>query len=223
MPNVIPDSGNPNAEIIEPGYKYGPIVRKSQRVDQQEELFVKNWFLVGFNATAAALALGRSESTAATYGSMMMRRESVRIKIKKHMERALESAQLDPQNVIREVAKIAFSNLWNFTRLAQDGNRYIDLTSVTEEQMAAVSEIEISEYKEGRGEDARDVIKTRVKMHPKMAALDKLMLALRIYEPEGGAVFNNYGTIDQRKQTLKLESATPEDAAKEYRKLMGQK
>lgn len=216
---------DPKTELIEPGYVYTPTGKnaRTRKQDQEEDVFVRHWFNAGFNQVNAAVAMGREGNDAKIFAGKMMRRESVRIKIKKHMERALESAQLDPQNVIREVAKIAFSNLWNFTRLADDGNRYIDLTSVTEEQMAAVSEIEISEYKEGRGEDARDVIKTKVKMHPKMAALDKLMLALRIYEPEGGAVINNYVNNDNRKQTLKLESATPEDAAKEYRKLMGQK
>ena len=205
-------------EIIEPGYKYKP-TRKSRRVHDQERLFVQKWFECGFSQTKAAFALGHKNGHAHKWGNMMIRRESVQLLIKEQIERAMGEHQMTIDGVVKEVAKIAFANMGNYTRLVGE-DRIIDLSQCTEDQLAAIKELTIEEYSEGRGEDARNIKRVKLQLHPKMDALDKLMRFLGAYVGKGdgdrppGPVFNGPVNITQ------IAQMTPDAAAAEYRKMM---
>jgi hypothetical protein len=71
----------------------------------------------------------------------------------------------------REFALTGFANMMDFKKLGADGHRVLDLTNVTRDQMAAVSEMAVDYYVEGTGEEALRVKKVRVKLHPKHSAL----------------------------------------------------
>lgn len=73
--------------------------------------------------------------------------------------------------IIQELAKIGFSNMLDYMQVQASGDAYIDLSALTREQAAAIAEITVEDYKDGRGEDARDVKKMRFKLHDKKAAL----------------------------------------------------
>jgi len=81
---------------------------------------------------------------------------------------------MTPEELTLEASKLAFSSVSAFTRVTSSGDPYIDLSDMTEDEWAAVSQIEIEEYKEGRGEDAVAVKRVKVKQYDKIAAMNLL-------------------------------------------------
>jgi hypothetical protein len=75
---------------------------------------------------------------------------------------------------LQELAALGFSSVKSFTQVTSGGDPYIDMSDMNEDQWAAVAEIDVHEYTEGRGDDSRDVKRVKVKNHPKLNALLKL-------------------------------------------------
>ena len=73
--------------------------------------------------------------------------------------------------VLAELAKIGFANTEDYIRVTPDGDPYIDLSSLTREQAAAISEVAVDDHVEGRGSDSRTIRKVRIKFHDKKGAL----------------------------------------------------
>jgi phage terminase small subunit len=68
---------------------------------------------------------------------------------------------------------MAYANIADYTALVGP-ERVIDLRAATRDHLAAVQEITVEDYKEGRGENARDVRRTRIKLADKQAAIEKM-------------------------------------------------
>ncbi|MGY3393453.1 hypothetical protein ACVWW6_006044 [Bradyrhizobium sp. USDA 3311] len=86
-------------------------------------------------------------------------------------EKVVEKAAITIDDVIAELAKIGFANAKDYIRVTADGDPYVNLGEMTPEQSAAVSSITVEDYKDGRGDDARDVKKISFRLHDKRAAL----------------------------------------------------
>ena len=85
-------------------------------------------------------------------------------------ERAIERTAITKQRVIEELAKIGFANMADYTRLV-GSERVVDLADASLDHLAAVQEIVVEDFKDGRGENARDVRRVKLKLHDKKGAL----------------------------------------------------
>jgi len=56
-------------------------------------------------------------------------------------------------------------------RAGPDGDPYLDFSKLTRDQAAALAEVTVEDFKDGRGEDARNVRKVRFKLADKKGAL----------------------------------------------------
>lgn len=110
-------------------------------------------------------------------------------------------AAITIENVLLELAKIGFANIDDFIDV--DPNSGVPLTNFKKsnrDQRAAISEVTVEEFVVGRGDDAREVRKTKFKLADKRAALVDLGKHLGAFASEAG----NDSTV-----TVRVEGGLP--------------
>ncbi len=100
------------------------------------------------------------------------------------MKARSERTCIEQDDVVRELAKIAFANLGDYFRIGPDGLPALDLANMTRDQAAGLRDIVAEEYTTGRGEAARRIKRFRIKLGDKLAALDRLGKHLGMFNTE---------------------------------------
>lgn len=147
----------------------------------KQAAFVRE-YLVDLNATQAAIRAGYSARTAAAVGFENLRKPKIALEVEKAQADRAERTQVTADRVLAELAKLAFANLGDYFRLASGHDPVIDLSTATRDQLAALTEITVDDYTDGRGEDARDVRRIRIKMADKRGALELLGRHLGLWD-----------------------------------------
>lgn len=130
--------------------------------------------ITGASATEAARQAGYSHSYADRQAKQLLEKPQVAQELARLREKVEKSAIMTAQETLEELSKLGRANLLDYFRLTSEGDPVIDLSNVTPEQAAALVEIQVEDYLEGRGEDARQVRRIRIKMADKKGALDSL-------------------------------------------------
>ncbi|MBB5051134.1 phage terminase small subunit [Afipia massiliensis] len=103
-------------------------------------------------------------------------------------EKVVELAAVTTEQVLEELAKIGFANMLDYSRVNEDGDPIIDLSELSRNQAAAIQQISIEEFTDGkqppdkllepqakggalRRRKGRAVRKTTFKLYDKRAAL----------------------------------------------------
>lgn len=118
--------------------------------------------LAGFNA--------RSKSAEAA-ASRLLGNVKVHARVEELKAAGAERAEISIEKVLRELALIGFANMRDYIRIGADGDPFFDVSDMTPEQAAVISELTVEDFKDGRGDDARDVRRIKFKLHDKRAAL----------------------------------------------------
>lgn len=85
--------------------------------------------------------------------------------------KAIEKLAITKERVLRELSLIGFANMLDYVRVTEAGDPEIDLSRLERDTAAAVQEVTIDSYQDGRGEDAKEVKRIRFKLGDKRAAL----------------------------------------------------
>jgi phage terminase small subunit len=128
-------------------------------------------YLVDLNATQAAIRAGYSEKTAKEIGSQNLGKPAIQVAIAAAMEERQKRTEVNQDFVIGELKKIAQANMMDYMRATPGGDPYLDFSQLTKEQAAALAEVTVDDYVEGRGENARQIKRVRFKLCDKRAAL----------------------------------------------------
>jgi len=171
----------------------------------KQERFIAE-FLIDLNATQAAIRAGYSADTAYSIGSENLKKPEILNAIAEARAKIATMLEVTAERIIAEYAKLGFSNMAHYTRI-HHGDPYIDLSAVSLDQFAAIAEVTSEDYTEGRGEDSRDIKKTKIKLHDKKGALDSLARHL--------GMFNDKSTVD-----LNVTDLTPEQRESEIRSII---
>lgn len=128
-------------------------------------------YLIDFNATQAAIRAGYSKDTASAIGCENLTKPEIRSVIDQKTKEFADNSKITKEAVVAELAKIGFSNMLDYMGVTQGGDPFVDLSALTRDQAAAISEFTVDDYVDGRGDDARDVKKVKIKLSDKRAAL----------------------------------------------------
>lgn len=128
-------------------------------------------YLIDFNATQAAIRAGYSKDTAYSIGSENLNKPEIKKMIEEKTKEFSDKSLVTKEMVVAELAKIGFSNMQDYMSITKDGDPFVDLSALTRDQAAAISEFTVDDYTEGRGDDTRDIKRVKIKLSDKRSAL----------------------------------------------------
>jgi len=128
-------------------------------------------YLIDLNATQAAIRAGYSEKSAKVTASRLLANVSIAAVVAEAQDERSERTKITADGVLEELGLLGFSNMLDYMTVQGDGDPYLDFSNLTREQAAAIAEVTVEDFKDGRGEDARDVRKIKFKLADKRGAL----------------------------------------------------
>lgn len=157
LPNGKPKRGRPRKPVV-------PVVPAG--LTDKEARFVQE-YCTDFNATQAAIRAGYSKKSAEKIGYEVRRKPEIDAAIEDFLRRAAERCEITHDELVGRLVPIIRANIFDFGRVTEQGDFVIDFAQVTRAKAEAIGEIEVHDYVDGRGEDARDVKRTKFKLYDK--------------------------------------------------------
>lgn len=150
-----------------------PVVISQFSMTVRMERFVEEAMLTPNDLGGAYKRAGFTGKKPKAQALRLMRHPGVQEAIRGHAERLERRTKFDVslKRVVEEIARIAFANPLDYMRITSDGDPMVYLGELTRDQAAAIKKISVEDYKDGRGDDARDVRKIQVEFHDKLGAL----------------------------------------------------
>ena len=152
----------------------------------KQGLFVRE-YLIDLNATKAAERAGYSKRTAYSQGQRLLQNAAVRDEIQALMDQRATKLEITAARVLAELALIGFANMFDYIAVGENGAARVDLSALTREQAAAITELTVEEFTERTGEDGEgkptfeNVRRTKFKLSDKRAALVDLGRHLKLF------------------------------------------
>ena len=139
------------------------------KLTPKQEAFVRE-YMIDLNATQAAIRAGYKEKNAYQIGSENLRKPQIQEAIRVQREAQEVRTQISADRVLRELARVAFADVTDFSYI-EDGNvRLEDSSALSEDQRAAVAYI-----KEG-------VAGPEVRLYDKLKALELIGKHLGMFD-----------------------------------------
>lgn len=138
------------------------------------------------NGTQAAIEAGYKPSRASDQAMRLCRNEYVKAEIVRLKAILAAKHDITAERIVKEYAKVGFTNMEDFTQDSDDGLTLKDLASIGRDNMAAVESVKITTTTErdGRGRPMRTHRTTQFKLYSKLNALDALGKHLGIFEAD---------------------------------------
>ncbi len=161
-------------------------------------------FLIDLNGAAAVVRAGYSKRGAKQTAYRLRQTPEIQDAIAAAMKARSKRTAADADAVIAELNLIAFSNMLDYMTIQDDGTVAIDFSAVDRDQGAAILELVVEEFTDGKGEDARGVKRTRFKLADKKGALVDLGRHLGLFPNRHEVTGKDGGPLRVRPDLSKL-------------------
>lgn len=101
----------------------------------------------------------------------LKKKEQISTRVAEILDGAARRVEITRAKVLEELSRIGFANMIDYVRTTDAGDVYVNLSALDRERAAPIQEVVVDTYVEGRGEEAREVKRTRFKLADKRAAL----------------------------------------------------
>lgn len=150
-----------------------PSAKWAEGLADKERVFVEE-YLIDLNARQAGIRCGYSPDSASNSARKMLDKPSVANAIDKALA---ERPGITRARIVDELSKIAFANAGTYFKWGPDGVAIVDSEGLDDSERAVISEVT-----ETRAEsDSRTTVTTKIKLHDKLGALEKLGKVLGMY------------------------------------------
>jgi len=146
-------------------------------------------YLVDSNSTQAAIRAGYSEKTAYSIGSENLKKPEIADYLKILKEKQTERTFISADKVLREAAKLSFSDIRDYYN--EDGSLK-NITDLSDDAAAALAGVEVDEIFEWIDGNKKHVgYSKKIKLYNKLDGIEKLMKHLNLYEKDRNAAAAN--------------------------------
>ncbi len=128
-------------------------------------------YLGDINGTAAAIRAGYNKKQARQQAYRLSQKPEIRAAVAAAMQRRSKRTEITQDRVLQELALIGFADMGDYLTLGEDGEVRLDLSKLPEGATKIIAELTQDVYVEGTGKKAREVKKTKLKLHDKRGAL----------------------------------------------------
>lgn len=213
-PDIPPKSSAPAPKEV--GNKgAAPAPSPLDKLNPKQVAFIAH-YMVSANATAAATAAGYSAATAYAQGSELLNHPEVSRVMENIKQQALAAAGVSRAQIIAELKALALANMGDYMRAGDEGQPVLDFSNLTRAQTAALREVTVEEFKDGRS-DKRQVRRIKFKMYDKAQALELLGRAEQMFAEKvdhrhthEGAIGLLLQEIDEAGRRRKTIDVTPQ-------------
>ena len=122
--------------------------RRREMLTAKQQAFVDE-FQIDLNATQAAIRAGYSAKTARQIGAENLSKPAIKAAIARHRAERSERTKIDADYVLHELANLTKANILDYMVADQRGTLRVDLTKLTRDQAAAISEVTVDELTTG--------------------------------------------------------------------------
>ena len=144
----------------------------------RQQLFVAE-YLTCLNATKAAIAAGYSKKGADVAGPRLLGNVRISAEIAKKTEKRLAKLEVTADNVVQEIARLAFLDPRKF--FTEDG-RLRPITELDEDTARGLAGMDVEEQFEGRGPNRRQTgVVKKIKLVDKGINLERLGRYLKLF------------------------------------------
>ena len=164
----------------------------------KQQIFVRE-YLIDLNATQAALRAKYRKSYARRACFVLLRKPAIAAAVAAGMAARARRTEIDSDRVLREYARLAFSDIGRLAAWGKDGVELREHTQISADDTAAI--VELSRTGTSRG---------RIKLHDKRAALDAIARHLGIFRPRSHPFAGDYSNEQQRRARAALKARIEE-------------
>ncbi len=159
-------------------------VSETPKLTVRQERFAQAYVEIGIASEAYRRVFDTSnmlDKTVWEKASRLLARGKVEARVEQIKADALARHQITVDRIMAEYTRTAFANMADYVTVQDDGTAYVDLTDVSRDQMAALNEMTVDEYTEGRGDNSRNVKRVKVKLGDKKGSLDSLARIMGLF------------------------------------------
>ena len=153
---------------------------RQSKKENREDIFCRE-YVVDLNGARAAIAAGYARKGAKVRASELLTNRNVRARIAELQKAKADKLDLSAEKVLSGLSPLAFSNILDYVKIDKNGDPRPDLSNLTRDQAAAIQEITVDEYMDGRGKGARKVRRIKIKLVDKVRALELLGKHLKLF------------------------------------------
>jgi len=166
-------------------------VSEGKQLSPRQRRFVEE-YLVDMNATQAAIRAGYTGKFPCSRGYMNMKNPRVAEAVRAAMEARSERTRVDADRVIRELERIAFSDIRRYMAAGNSGPSLKTIAELSDDEAAAV--VELSGGTKGGN--------FRLKLHDKKKALDALARHTGVFAARRAQPKNPHATAERVREVI---------------------
>lgn len=203
--------------------KLRPLAAPDEHHLTPRELLFVGYVMEGKTLTQAGELVGITPAAASAW----IDRPAIAAEMRRRQQALTKRMAVSEDMIVNELAKVGFASMGDIVKVSPfTGDPYIDWDAMTPEQKAAVAEVEIhyDPVKERRKKDDdgkradRDEFRTakrvKIKLHPKLGALDQLTKMLGLYKATQVDVKVD-GNVSVKLEAAKVLDSMSDDALRE--------